>query len=240
MSPRWIKKDVGIMGNFESFPIPAELIKKLDFGEISYEVFKGKIYYLTTDDYISAQRVIDKMQKENPTAAYNKYGNRKVSLKLNIEDRTPDMGSGFEYVTFDSEDEAEFYFHLVDEKEAGKIIKFELQPRIELFPTFVDLFGVKQRAIIYTPDFFIRYNTANYSYAYIDVKGMSTQQGDLRRKLYNYLSATGEKGFSRIPLYWVAYSKKYGDADGWIDYDKLQQCRAKARKEKKNERAVAV
>ena len=78
-------------------------------------------------------------------------------------------------------------------------------------------------AITYTVDFVVTYSTGDV--VAIDVKGMSTQQGEMRRKMFVYHN-------QGLPLVWVAKSKKYGDKYGWIDYDELQKKRREAKKKK--------
>lgn len=135
----------------------------------------------------------------------NKLGNTKVTV----------CG-----IDFDSKAEANYYLYLKAEQQAGRVVGIALQPQIELQPKF-DKGGKHYRAITYTPDFLVEYRDGRCEY--IDVKGTSTQQGELRRKMFLYKID--------IPLRWVAESKKYSKT-GWIDYDELQALRRKARKEK--------
>lgn len=123
-------------------------------------------------------------------------------------------------IKFDSKAEANYYLYLKAEQQAGRVAGIALQPKIELQPKF-DREGKHYKAITYTPDFFVEYSDGRCEY--IDVKGTSTQQGELRRKLFLYKMD--------IPLRWVAQSNKYSQT-GWIDYDELQALRRKARKEK--------
>ncbi len=210
-----------------------KLFKVLSDQQISCELRSGFIYYLSGADYFAAQETIKKLQKNQIDQAYNKYGANKVRMKLRIENRVSNLGAGWEYLTFDSEDETEYYFRLVEMKQAGTVQYFELHPRLELFSGFTEIgTNQKQGPIIMTPDYLVVYRDGNKEF--IDVKGMSNEAGDLRRRLYNYLAAKcPSKEFFGIPLRWVSYSKKHGDKTGWIDYDRLQQVRAKIRKEKK-------
>jgi hypothetical protein len=134
----------------------------------------------------------------------NKYKNKKVE---------------YNGITFDSKDEMLYYQYLLGLQIRGIITKIELQPKVTLIPKF-EREGKKYRTTTYTPDFLITY--PDESQLYIDVKGYSTQQGELRRKLFAYESD--------IPLHWVARSKKYSTT-GWIGYDELQKLR-KANKKK--------
>lgn len=221
--------------------IPSLLTDSFNDSGIKYTISKGAIYYHSIDDYKAGQHIIKMLEKKLPRQGYNKFGNKKVKLVIStVKDVYGPNGIGLipcysdELVTFDSEDEADYYYCLKDEFDAGRITKIVLHPRLELFPKFVDGGGMNQIAMVYTPDFYVDY--ADGRREYVDVKGMSTEAGDLRRKLYNYL-AFGKcapiREFAGIPLRWVSTSFKYGNADGWIDYDELQQIRANNRKAKK-------
>lgn len=123
-------------------------------------------------------------------------------------------------ITFDSNDEAKFYEVLKIKKYRGEIQNFELQPKFTLVNGFKKN-GKTYRAITYTPDFTIYHNDG--SVEYVDVKGMTTQQGELRIKLFNYF-------YKDLKLSIVARSLKYGDSYGFIDYYELQKIRRKNRK----------
>lgn len=122
-------------------------------------------------------------------------------------------------VKFDSKHEAEYYLYLKRLKEEGKIKDFGLQHKFELQPSFKK-YGKTHRAITYTVDFAIYHN--NGYVEYVDVKGMETQQGIMRKKMFDYLF--DEK------LTWVQRSIKYGDENGWINYDDLKKKRKLAKK----------
>ena len=124
-------------------------------------------------------------------------------------------------ICFDSKDEYCYYEHLKVLKAKEKIINFELQPKYELIPKFTKD-DIKYRAVTYTPDFMIYHLDGTNEL--IDVKGYSTQQGDLRKKLFNYT-------YKDIKLTWVARNLKYG-VDGWIEYDELKKKRALVKKVK--------
>ncbi|UPA31876.1 DUF1064 domain-containing protein [Terrisporobacter glycolicus] len=122
-------------------------------------------------------------------------------------------------VKFDSKHEAEYYLYLKRLKEEGKIKDFGLQHKFELQPSFKK-YGKTHRAITYTVDFAIYHNNGDVEY--VDVKGMETQQGIMRKKMFDYLF--DEK------LTWVQRSIKYGDENGWINYDDLKKKRKLAKK----------
>lgn len=124
-------------------------------------------------------------------------------------------------ITFDSKDEAEYYLYLKDKKAKGEIKDFGLQQKFVLQPKFKKN-GVSERAITYTVDFTIFHLDGEVEY--IDVKGFGTQQGEIKRKIFDYLYSER--------LTWVSRSKKFG-TDGWIEYKALKKERRKAKKNKK-------
>lgn len=122
-------------------------------------------------------------------------------------------------IIFDSKMEAEYYLYLKKQKKEGKIKDFGLQTKFDLIPAFKK--GNKRYGkTTYTVDFAIYH--WNGEVEYIDVKGMETQQGVLRRKLFDYLNPG-------LKLRWVTKSIKYGQ-DGWIDSDDLKKKRKEAKK----------
>lgn len=121
-------------------------------------------------------------------------------------------------ITFDSNDEMMYYQLLKKHKNKGIIKDFELQPTYVLINGFTK-HGKKYRQITYTPDFKVYHLDGTIEC--IDVKGFSTQQGDLRRKLFD--SRYDEK------LTWVSRSIKHGNADGWINYDDLKKKRRESK-----------
>lgn len=133
-----------------------------------------------------------------------KYNNKKIVL---------------DGITFDSKEEGLYYEHLKRRRASGEIINYELQPRYVLQEAF-KRDGKTIRAITYTPDFLVYH--LDGSEEAVDVKGMSTQQGVMRRKMFLYR-------YPEIKLTWIARSLKYGDAEGWIEYDELTRLRRKAK-----------
>lgn len=123
-------------------------------------------------------------------------------------------------ITFDSKDEAKYYEALKIRKYRGEIQNFELQPKFTLVGGFKKL-GKTYRAITYTPDYAIYHNDG--SEEYVDVKGMTTQQGELRIKLFNHF-------YRDLKLSIVSRNLKYGDEYGFIDYYELQKIRRKNRR----------
>ena len=135
----------------------------------------------------------------------SKYGNRKVE---------------FNGIKFDSQDELDYYLFLLDMQSKGILKIIELQPRIELLAKFTK-HGKKYPAITYTPDFLVEYEDGRR--VYLDYKGFSSQQGDLRRKFF--AKQVDEE------LIWITKSKKYS-VTGWINYDELKMVRRKNKKKK--------
>jgi len=131
-----------------------------------------------------------------------KYNNKKIEV---------------DGILFDSKHEAEYYIYLKKKKKKGEIAGFELQPKFELIPKF-EKEGIKNRAITYTPDFKVIY--PNNDIEIIDVKGYSTQQGNLRKKLFDY-------AYPHLKLIWITKNLKHGDADGWIEHEELKKKRRK-------------
>jgi len=125
-------------------------------------------------------------------------------------------------ITFDSKDEAKYYEALKIRKYRGEIENFELQPKFTLVEGFKKD-NKTYRPITYTPDFVIYHNDG--SEEYVDVKGMTTQQGELRIKLFNYFHRD-------FKLSIVARNLKYGDEYGFVDYYELQKIRRKNRRSK--------
>ena len=127
-------------------------------------------------------------------------------------------------IVFDSLDEARYYDYLLDLQSKGMIRGFERQVRIELIPALTTFEGNKQKSICYVADFLVHV-TSGYS-VYVEIKGFASPLDMLKRKLYHYWSSKQAKP---IPLQWMAYSKKYGDASGFIEYDVLQKKRRDSR-----------
>ncbi len=134
----------------------------------------------------------------------SKYKNKKVEI---------------DGIKFDSKDESQYYLYLKKQKEDGKIKDFGLQQKFELQPSFKKD-GKTHRAITYTVDFAVYKWDGEVEY--IDVKGMETQQGLLRKKLFDYK-------YPDLKLIWVAKSLKYG-VDEWIEYSELKKKRKAAKK----------
>lgn len=125
-------------------------------------------------------------------------------------------------ITFDSKDEGKYYLYLKELKAKDKILNFERQPKYELQPSFKK-YGKTHRAITYAPDFLIYH--LDGSEELIDVKGTETQQGNMRRKMFDYK-------YPDLKLTWISRSLKYSST-GWIEYDELKKIRRENKKCKK-------
>lgn len=124
--------------------------------------------------------------------------------------------------TFDSIDESKYYQVLLIRKAKEEILNFEMQPKFVLIPGFKKQ-GKTFKAMTYTPDYLIYH--IDGSEELIDIKGFSTQQGELRYKLFNYF-------YQDKKLTWLARNLKYGDKYGFIDYFELKKIRGKNKKSK--------
>lgn len=132
-----------------------------------------------------------------------KYSNKKVE---------------YQGIKFDSQDELDCYLFLLDMQSKGILKIIELQPKIELLPKFTK-HGKKYQAITYTPDFLVEYEDGRR--VYLDYKGMETQQGNMRRKMF--ASVCDDE------LIWITKSKKYSKT-GFVNYDDLKKIRSKNKK----------
>ncbi|MFL0198166.1 DUF1064 domain-containing protein [Clostridium sp. WILCCON 0269] len=123
-------------------------------------------------------------------------------------------------ITFDSKDEARYYEYLKKKKAKGEIENFELQPKFTLIPAF-EYKGKKERSSTYTLDFLI-YNLDGTE-TYVDVKGDSTPQGELKFKMLKYLHPT-------MDFRWISRSLKYSESE-WIDFKELKKKRRESKKD---------
>lgn len=122
-------------------------------------------------------------------------------------------------ITFDSKAEAAYYEQLLEQKKAGEIKDFELQPKFLLQPALRKN-GQTFRAIHYIADFKVINNDG--SVAIIDVKGVETEAFKIKRKLF-------EERFPDLSLQLV----KGGAGNG----RKRARAKTAAEKEKAKQRA---
>ena len=139
----------------------------------------------------------------------SKYGNSKYRICGN---------------TFDSKAEGEYYVHLLGLKKAGKVKDIILQPVVELQPKFTYA-GKTIRSITYIPDFLVEYSDGYKEY--VDVKGVSTKDGELKLKMFMFKYQNG------IPIKWIAKGDRLG-MPLWIDYFEKQAIIRKHEREKRN------
>lgn len=124
-------------------------------------------------------------------------------------------------IEFDSQMEGNYFIHLNHLLDTDQIKSFSIQPKYTLIPKF-EKDGKHYREITYTPDFLVENNDGTL--VSIDIKGFSSQQGEMRAKMFNYF-------YPDIKLTWLTYVKKYG---GWVEYNDLKKLR-RANKKKEDE-----
>lgn len=117
----------------------------------------------------------------------------------------------FKGIKFDSEMEANYYMHLLTKYREQDI---EIQPKFTLIPSFRDNKNQLIRAITYTADFRVGKEV-------IDIKGMSTQQGEMRIKMF-------KRFYPDYELKVLTKAPKYTGLE-WIELKELK----KIRKERK-------
>lgn len=127
-------------------------------------------------------------------------------------------------IKFDSQAESDYYLLLKRWEKAGKIRDLTLQPVFKLQDKY-RLNGKAVKEITYKADF-MYYDIKNNKTVVVDVKGMATEVANIKRKIFNFLYG------SEMELIWVVKNKKYGDSNGWCEYDLLKKLRAKAKKDK--------
>lgn len=129
----------------------------------------------------------------------------------------------FNGIVFDSKAEAEYYELLLKKKEIGVVKEIELQPVLNLSPSF-EYFGKKRRRTDYKLDFRIVYSDGVE--VYVDIKGMATETAKIKRKW-------AESTYPTKHIIWLCKSIKWGDKFGWIEYDDLVKKRADAKRSAK-------
>lgn len=123
-------------------------------------------------------------------------------------------------ILFDSKQEAEYYELLLKKQELGIIKEIEVQPVLNLSPSF-EYFGKKRRRTDYKLDFRIVYSDGVE--VYVDVKGMATPASLIKRKW-------AESTYPSKQIIWLCKSIKWGDKTGWIEYDDLVKKRAASKR----------
>jgi hypothetical protein len=123
-------------------------------------------------------------------------------------------------IKFDSRLEADFYLHALILKQEGIIESFELQPVYILQPSFVKN-EKKIQPIKYIADFKVYYT--NGEVEIIDVKGMTTPDFAIKRKMFEYI-------FPKLHLRVLKYIKSAG---GWIEHDDDKKAKREKKKKEK-------
>ena len=126
--------------------------------------------------------------------------------------------------------ELQYYEHLLELQKQGYISSIELQPHMVIIRAF-EKYGKKHRKAVYTPDFLVHY--ADGTHAYIEVKGFSKPDADLRRKLFDSLYPD--------ELIWVTgVERKNKRYTRWVNYDDLKVERRKRKKAKEEQKNAKV
>lgn len=128
-------------------------------------------------------------------------------------------------IIFASTMEADYYEYLKAERDAGRVIKFDLQPVFPLLESFKK-YGKTILGIKYISDFRVWY--ADGSMKIIDVKGRETDDFKLKRKLF-------DDKYPDLYLQLVIWDPKAGV---WADYDEHKKAKSKAKREKKKAQKI--
>ncbi|MGF9890876.1 DUF1064 domain-containing protein [Priestia megaterium] len=123
-------------------------------------------------------------------------------------------------IKFDSMLEANYYLHLLKEKEQGSIIDFDLKPSFILQPSFKKN-DKKFHPIKYIADFSVFLLSGET--LIVDTKGVITPDFKIKQKLFEYTHP-------HLTLKVLKYVESYG---GWIEYDNWLKEKNKRKKEKK-------
>ncbi len=118
------------------------------------------------EEFMKMKNMLPPTNKSKPKK--NKYSNRKTTV---------------DGITFDSKKEADYYLKLKQQKAAGEIKDFKLQPEYELQPRFKKN-GKTYRPIKYIADFIIDHNDGTTEV--VDIKGMETEKFRIKKKLFEY------------------------------------------------------
>ena len=126
-------------------------------------------------------------------------------------------------IKFDSALEASYYLTLMKRKAEGKVKDFVIHPKFVISKGYIRV-GKKIPPSYYVLDFQV-FNSDGTT-EYIDIKGFATQVSKLKRKLL-------ESQNPEIRVKWLEINYQYGDEDGWIEREKLQEIIKKNTKDSK-------
>lgn len=120
--------------------------------------------------------------------------------------------------------EGQYFEYLLQLQSQGLITRIILQPHMEIIPAFIK-YGRKHRKAVYTPDFLVYYHDG--SHKYIEIKGFSKPDADLRRKMFD--SKYDDE------LVWITGTAIVnGRYTQWLDYDEARKIK-RERKKKRSE-----
>jgi len=123
-------------------------------------------------------------------------------------------------IKFDSMLEANYYLHLLEEKNRGLILDFDLKPSFILQPSFKKN-EKKFHQIKYIADFKVFLLTGEI--IIVDTKGVITPDFKIKQKLFEYK-------YPDLSLKVLKYVESYG---GWIEYEQWIKEKNKRKKEAK-------
>lgn len=124
-------------------------------------------------------------------------------------------------IKFDSLLEASYYLTLVKRVASGKVDHFIIHPKFVISKGYIKN-GKKIPPSYYVLDFQV-FNPDG-TVEFIDTKGFATPVSKLKRKLL-------ESQNPDIRVKWLEINHEYGDEDGWIEKEKLQEIIKKNKKD---------
>ena len=181
----------------------AKKTKILEIDGISFQSESDLKYYLFLKN-LKEDGLIHhfELSHQTKTSEKAKYNAKKVTINEHL---------------FDSQIEANYYLHLIEERNRKKVLSFELQPTFLLQPSFKKN-GKSYRKIEYKADFDVTYPDGHKEI--VDVKGMITPDFAIKQKLFEYK-------YPEYDLKLVKYVQKYG---GWITVDEWKKLKSSSKK----------
>lgn len=123
-------------------------------------------------------------------------------------------------ITFDSQQELDYYLLLLERLEIGEIRALETHKSFELIPSY-KINGKVVKAITYEADF-VFYDNVLGIYRVIDVKGFADDVFKLKQKMFDYhCGYMFPRGLEVM---------KYSKSTGWVDYNAYKKARASYKK----------